>query len=166
MAVGSGGETYNINADTVAGQLAAELKAEKLILLTDVPGILADVKNPGSLIHQLDARAAQDYAELAVPHDVDPERILRTALDQGERVTNFLIADPSIEEIFIERVGRPATSEEEKHLAGSAAAPEEGAAVGASAAGASVAGASVAGASVAASGTEARPDTPPRGPST
>jgi hypothetical protein len=72
------------------------------------------------------ARTAQDYAELDVPRDVDPEIVLRTALDRGERVTNFLIADPSIEEIFIERVGRPAAPEEEKHLAGSVAAPDSG----------------------------------------
>ncbi|MEQ8216237.1 MAG: acetylglutamate kinase, partial [Smithellaceae bacterium] len=34
------GETYNINADIVAGELAAALQAEKLLLLTDVQGIL------------------------------------------------------------------------------------------------------------------------------
>jgi len=38
--VGDGGETYNINADLVAGAVAAALFAEKLILLTDVPGVL------------------------------------------------------------------------------------------------------------------------------
>jgi acetylglutamate kinase len=44
------GQTYNINADTVAGEIAAALKAEKLILLTDVRGILADMKDDSSLI--------------------------------------------------------------------------------------------------------------------
>ncbi len=39
IGVGVDGHSYNINADTVAGELAATLKAEKLILLTDVPGI-------------------------------------------------------------------------------------------------------------------------------
>ena len=39
VGVGEGGETYNINADLVAGEVAAALAAEKLILLTDVPGI-------------------------------------------------------------------------------------------------------------------------------
>ena len=78
--------------------------------LADIPGVRV-------------SRAREDYAELAVPHDVDPDRILRTAIDRGERVTNFLIADPSIEEIFIERVGRPPAPDEEKHLAGSVAAP-------------------------------------------
>jgi acetylglutamate kinase len=38
--VGEHGETYNINADLVAGAIAAALEAEKLILLTDVPGVL------------------------------------------------------------------------------------------------------------------------------
>jgi hypothetical protein len=46
---------------------------------------------------------------------MDPEMILRAALDSGERVTNFLIADPSIEEIFIEKVGRPPS--DDHHLA-------------------------------------------------
>ena len=39
IGVGVGGESYNINADLVAGRLAAALGAEKLILLTDVPGV-------------------------------------------------------------------------------------------------------------------------------
>jgi acetylglutamate kinase len=39
IGVGVGGESYNINADLVAGRLAAALRAEKLILLTDVPGV-------------------------------------------------------------------------------------------------------------------------------
>ncbi|HQP40133.1 MAG TPA: acetylglutamate kinase [Smithella sp.] len=38
--LGDNGETYNINADIVAGEIAAALKAEKLLLLTDVPGVL------------------------------------------------------------------------------------------------------------------------------
>ena len=40
VGVGKNGETYNINADTVAGAVAGALKAEKLILLTDVEGVL------------------------------------------------------------------------------------------------------------------------------
>ncbi|HAG50461.1 MAG: acetylglutamate kinase [Deltaproteobacteria bacterium GWC2_42_51] len=40
VGVGDDGKTYNINADTVAGRIAASLKAEKLILLTDVQGVL------------------------------------------------------------------------------------------------------------------------------
>ncbi len=44
------GQAYNINADTVAGAIAAALGAEKVIYLTDVPGLLEDVDDPDSLI--------------------------------------------------------------------------------------------------------------------
>jgi acetylglutamate kinase len=50
------GQAYNINADTVAGALAEALGAEKAVFLTDVPGVLADVDDPGSLLsHVADA---------------------------------------------------------------------------------------------------------------
>ncbi len=52
VAMGVDGETsYNINADTAAAQLAVALGAEKLILLTDVRGILRDPKDDSTLIH-------------------------------------------------------------------------------------------------------------------
>jgi ABC-2 type transport system ATP-binding protein len=69
-------------------------------------------------------RPGKDYAELDVEQSVDPETVLRAALDRGRRVTQFLIDDPSIEDIFIERVGRRPT--EEQHLAGAGAPPAGG----------------------------------------
>ena len=48
------GQSYNINADTVAGAIAAELKAEKLILLTDTLGIMRDMNDPQTLIRFVD----------------------------------------------------------------------------------------------------------------
>lgn len=52
VAQGVDGETaYNINADTAAAKLAVALHAEKLILLTDVRGLLRDPKNEETLIH-------------------------------------------------------------------------------------------------------------------
>ncbi|GHT78307.1 acetylglutamate kinase [Spirochaetia bacterium] len=47
------GRSLNINADTAAAKIAVALGAEKLILMTDVQGILRDVKNPESLIKEL-----------------------------------------------------------------------------------------------------------------
>ena len=58
-----------------------------------------------------------DFVELQLTGDVDPETILRTALDRGERVTRFEIAEPSLEEVFFEHVGRRAVDDEEGHLA-------------------------------------------------
>jgi acetylglutamate kinase len=47
------GNVYNINADTIAAEIAAHLQAEKLILLTDVDGILKDRNDPASRISRL-----------------------------------------------------------------------------------------------------------------
>ena len=49
------GQGYNINADTAAGAIAAALRAEKLVYLTNVPGLLADVDDPASLISTIKA---------------------------------------------------------------------------------------------------------------
>lgn len=48
------GTILNINADTVAAAIAAELDAEKMILLTGAPGILEDIEDPHSLISYID----------------------------------------------------------------------------------------------------------------
>jgi acetylglutamate kinase len=53
IGVGSDGQTYNINADSVAGEMATALEAEKLIILTDVRGIMSDQDDVRSLISTL-----------------------------------------------------------------------------------------------------------------
>jgi acetylglutamate kinase len=53
--VGEAGETYNINADLVAGAVAKAMGAVKLILLTDVPGVLGE---DGQLVSSLNREAA------------------------------------------------------------------------------------------------------------
>jgi len=57
VGVSEDGKTYNINADLVAGKVAAALRAEKLILLTDVPGVLG---KDGNLITSLQVQEAKD----------------------------------------------------------------------------------------------------------
>ncbi len=49
------GQVHNVNADTAAGALAAALGAERLVVLTDVPGLYADWPNSTEVIHQIDA---------------------------------------------------------------------------------------------------------------
>lgn len=66
IAGGREGETFNINADTVAGKLAAELGAAKLILLTDVEGIRERVDDPRSLISEMDAARAQELIDSGI----------------------------------------------------------------------------------------------------
>lgn len=59
VAADEAGQAYNINADTVAGEIAAALGAEKLILLTDTAGILKDYKDPSTLIGKVDIQEAR-----------------------------------------------------------------------------------------------------------
>src|SRR5579872_1704005 len=60
IAIGPEGESYNVNADHVAGHVAAAVKAAKLVVLTDVEGIYADYPNPASLIHEMDVARAEE----------------------------------------------------------------------------------------------------------
>ncbi|MHC1610243.1 MAG: acetylglutamate kinase [Candidatus Methanospirareceae archaeon] len=52
VAVDNAGNSLNVNADSVAGEMAYRIKAKKLILLTDVPGVLRDPADPATLISQ------------------------------------------------------------------------------------------------------------------
>jgi acetylglutamate kinase len=54
LSADAAGTLLNINADTAAAAIAAALKAEKLILVTNAPGILDDPSDPGSLVSYLD----------------------------------------------------------------------------------------------------------------
>ena len=60
------GHVYNINADTAAAAIAASLKAESLISMTDTPGLLMDAKNPDTLIHRIDLKGAEKLKEEGV----------------------------------------------------------------------------------------------------
>lgn len=55
----STGKPLNINADLAAAALAKELKVSKLVYLSDVPGLLADAKDPDTLIHSVNSKEAR-----------------------------------------------------------------------------------------------------------
>ena len=63
VAADENGQAYNINADTVAGEIAASLNAEKLILLTDTPGILENYHDPSTLLTKLDINKLRKLIE-------------------------------------------------------------------------------------------------------
>jgi acetylglutamate kinase len=53
IGVDAGGNSLNLNADTAAARLASALGAEKLVLMTDVPGVLREPENPASVVSRL-----------------------------------------------------------------------------------------------------------------
>jgi acetylglutamate kinase len=86
------GQAYNINADTVAGEIAAALGAEKLILLTDTPGILKDYKDPSTLITRLNIQQARELiAQGIVAGGMIPKvNCCVRSLAQGVRAAHIL----------------------------------------------------------------------------
>ena len=86
------GISLNINADYVAGEIAAAINAEKLILLTDAPGILKDLNNPKSLIRNINLKEARKYIEENIISDgMKPktECCIR-AIAQGVKATHII----------------------------------------------------------------------------
>lgn len=60
------GNVYNINADTAAAKIAAAIKAERLISMTDIAGILRDKDDPSSLIYEMDIEEAAHLTEQGI----------------------------------------------------------------------------------------------------
>lgn len=60
------GRSWNVNADTAAGDIAAAVQAEKLVFLTDTPGLLRNVNDPDSLIHRVHARDVEQLKKSGV----------------------------------------------------------------------------------------------------
>lgn len=60
------GQTYNINADDAATEIAQSLEAEKLMFLTDVPGLMGDLDDPGSLITTVTAARVRELIATGV----------------------------------------------------------------------------------------------------
>lgn len=63
---GEDGQSYNVNADTAAGEIAAALRAEKLVFLTDVTGIMRDPEESSTLISTLHVLDVDHLVEEAV----------------------------------------------------------------------------------------------------
>ena len=92
IGVDGSGARYNINADIVAGKLSIALKAEKLIYLTDVDGILRDINAPDSVISSLQAAEARQLLE---SKQIQKGMILKVesaieALENGVSKVHFL----------------------------------------------------------------------------
>jgi acetylglutamate kinase len=98
IGVGKGGETYNINADTVAGAVAGALNADRLLLLTDVPGVM---DRNGNLIERLTTTEARALiADGTISGGMIPK--VETCIDAVERgVTAAVILDGRIQHVLL-----------------------------------------------------------------
>lgn len=86
------GGTWNVNADTAAGDLAAAIQAEKLVFLTDTPGLLRDKNDPDSLIHRLHSKDVETLKKMGVISGGMVPKIdaCLKALDFGVRRTHII----------------------------------------------------------------------------
>jgi acetylglutamate kinase len=98
VGVGRAGETYNINADTVAGAVAGALNADRLLLLTDVPGVM---DRNGNLIERLTTTEARALiADGTISGGMIPK--VETCIDAVERgVTAAVILDGRIQHVLL-----------------------------------------------------------------
>ena len=94
VGVDADGNTYNINADSVAGAIAAALKAEKLLLMTDVPGI-TDEK--GDLVSSLDRKALDQMVASGVVHGGMIPKVDAATFSLEEGVSKVHIVDGRVD---------------------------------------------------------------------
>ncbi len=92
IGVDSSGQTYNINADSVAAELAIALQARKLILLTDVKGILRNLNDDSSLLPSIQIDELEGLIEKGVIGGgmIPKVRACLRALNAGVRKTHIL----------------------------------------------------------------------------
>ena len=107
IGVGVDGQTYNINADTMAGEVAAAFQAEKLIVLTDTRGILRDLSDTTSLISTIHIREVDQFiAEGLIAGGMLPKvEACTTALMGGVYKTHIIdgrISHSLLLEVFTE----------------------------------------------------------------
>jgi acetylglutamate kinase len=99
------GQSYNINADTAAGEIAAALKAEKLIFLTDIDGIYLDPNDPESLISVISVPEIYELMDKGIITGGMIPKVLACikGIQQGVNRTHILngtIPHPILLEIF------------------------------------------------------------------
>ncbi len=92
IATDADGNSWNVNADTAAGDVAAAVEAEKLVFLTDTPGLLRNVDDPESLIHRVHSRNVEKLKRQGVIAGGMAPKIdaCLKALDFGVRRTHII----------------------------------------------------------------------------
>lgn len=94
MGKGSDRKAYNVNADEAAAQISAALKAEKLVLLTNVKGIMRNSEDPHSFLSTLTVEEAGGLIESAIIQEgmIPKVKACVEALDKGVKKTHIIDA--------------------------------------------------------------------------
>ena len=92
LGVGADGESYNINADYVAAEIAGALAAEKLLLLTDIEGIYKDFNDKSSFLSTIHLQEARDYIRDGIISGgmIPKVEACLTALERGAAKTHII----------------------------------------------------------------------------
>lgn len=105
VAIGEDGESCNINADLVAGEIAAALSADKVIFLTDVDGLYRDFEDKGSLISALSLEEVEEMiandrlASGMIPKVAACARALRGGVNRAH-ILNGMVAHSLLLEVY------------------------------------------------------------------
>jgi acetylglutamate kinase len=92
LAIDDQGQWLNVNADTAAAAVAGQLHAEKLVLMTDTPGILLDRKVPDSLLRSLDADRCRELIQRGIIEEgmIPKVEACLDSLREGVRKTHII----------------------------------------------------------------------------
>lgn len=108
VGAGRDGQSYNINADLVAGEIAATLKANKIIFLTDVDGLYSDFSDKTSLISELSLKDCQEMvAEKKITEGMLPKvkgcvAALKAGVNRAH-ILNGTVAHALLLEVFTKK---------------------------------------------------------------
>lgn len=94
-AVSYAGEAVNVDGDTAAAHLAAAVKAEEFIMLSNVPGLLRDPNDPTSLVARIPAKAIDDFMPLA--HGRMKRKLMAAGIALKAGVRRAILASANVE---------------------------------------------------------------------
>jgi len=91
------GNVFNVNADTVAARVASELRAARLFLVSQVPGVLQDVSDPGTRIPRLNRKNAVAQISSGVIHGgmIPKVEAGLAALEAGVESVHLIAIEPA-----------------------------------------------------------------------
>jgi len=88
------GEAVNVDGDTASAMLAAAVKAEEFIMLSNVPGLLRDLDDPTSLVARIPAKAIDDFMPLAQGRM--KRKLMAAAIALGAGVGRVILASANV----------------------------------------------------------------------